>query len=413
MNIQNDSELEKRIGVAKRTFQKLYGTLPTVVSRAPGRAEILGCHTDYNCGFALAAGITRDTLCLANTRNDKKIYVYSNAFPQKKPVVFSLAGISRDEKIPWTNYIRAVINEIVTAGYTIGGTNILIDSTVPKSGGVSSSAALELAVAFALMKLFKQPVDRTKVALLCKKAENSPIVKSPCGFLDQGASAFAKKDAMVLLDFLPKGDSPVSDIEVIPATFPIAASFIIPVDPTLERQLGETGYTARRKMCEDSLPFWQSVLKRPVRSLRDVTKKEFVTFRLRLEKKNPVMRKRVEHIIMENARVIEAVDALKKKDIIRFGNLLTEAGRSSLELYELDENTPQLTFLVGAGRKLPGVLGMRNMGGGFSAISLALVKNEFIPPFKQKLSTLYHKRFHRSLEFIKFTPSEGAQILYG
>jgi galactokinase len=402
-----------RIDAAKKTFEKLFGALPTVISRAPGRAEILGCHTDYNWGFALAAGISRDTLCLAGKRSDKKICVYSNAFPQKTPTAFVLTGITRDEKVTWTNYIRAVTNELLKAGYSIGGANLLIESTVPKSGGVSSSAALELAVAFAILRLYKQPIDRTKVALLCKKAENSSIVKSPCGFLDQGASAFAKRDAMVLLDFLPKGNSPVSNIEVIPAKFSVPASFIIPVDPTLERQLGETGYVVRRKMCEDSLPFWQSVLGRPVKSLRDVTMEEFLQFRERLEKKNPVMRKRVEHIITENARVLDTVDALKKGDIIRFGKLLTEAGKSSLDLYELDENTPQLTFLVKTGRALPGVLGMRNMGGGFSAIGLALVKNQAVASFKKTLAASYRKRFHRTLEFIEFTPSEGAQILYG
>lgn len=396
---------------AKVLFRTLYGSTPEIISRAPGRAEILGCHTDYNNGFALAAGITRDTRCYAGKGTDALVAVYSTAYPEVSPITFSLTDITRDEQHTWTNYVRAVAKELMAAGYPIGGANLLIDSTVPKSGGVSSSAALELAVAFALLGLYRQSIDRTKVALLCKTAENSPLVKSPCGFLDQGASAFAKKDAMVLLDFQPKGDSPVSNIEVIPAKFPVPASFIIPVDPTLERQLGETGYVVRRKMCEDSLPFWQSKLNRAVSSLREVTEDEFRTFRDDLEGHNPVMRKRVEHIITENARVLAAVDALKKQDIETFGRLLTQAGRSSLELYDLDENTPQLTFLVTEGRALPGVLGMRNMGGGFSAIGLALVRQEAIESFKGTLSEKYQNTFSRTLEFIEFTPSEGAEIL--
>jgi galactokinase len=409
---KQNTTLSIRINSAKKLFAKLYKVPPSVISRAPGRAEILGCHTDYNWGFALAAAISRDTLCLVSKRGDNAISVYSTAYPREKPESFSLSRIARDEKHTCTNYVRAVVNELLQASYAIGGANILIDSNVPKSGGVSSSAALELAVAFALLPLYKQPIDRTHVALLCKTAENNAIVKSPCGFLDQGASAFAKKDALVLLDFLPKGDSPVSTIDVIPCVFSIPASFIIPVDPTLERQLGESGYVLRRKMCEDSWTFWESVLKRPIKSLRDVTKEEFDQFANDLKKKNPVMCKRVEHIIRENARVLDAVNALKNHDIVRFGNLLTEAGKSSLELYELDENTPQLTFLVTTGRTLPGVLGMRNMGGGFSAIGLALVKNSALSEFKKALLQAYHKQFHRTLEFIEFTPSEGAQILY-
>lgn len=402
-----------RIQGAQTLFKKLFGTNLTVVSRAPGRAEILGCHTDYNSGFALAAGITRDTLCAASKRDDNTVSAYSTSFPDSKPISFDINSIIRNEKTTWINYIAAVVRELKQSGYAIGGANILIESTVPKSGGVSSSAALELAVAFAILKLYNQSIDRTRVALLCKTAENSDLVKSPCGFLDQGASAFAKKDAMVLLDFLPKGESPVSNIEVIPSQFPIPASFIIPVDPTLERQLGETGYVVRRKMCEDSLPFWTTALGRPVKSLRDVSIDDFNKHSDELEKKNSVMRKRVEHIVTENKRVLDAVEALKKQDIVRFGQLLTEAGKSSLELYELDENTPQLTFLVTTGRNLPGVLGMRNMGGGFSAIGLALVKNEAIDKFKKAISDAYHTRFDRSLDFIEFTPSEGAEVLYG
>lgn len=400
-----------RISTLRNTFSDLFHTPIQTISRAPGRAEILGCHTDYNCGFALAAGISRDTVCLLSKRNDATISVYSTSYPSKNPVQFFLSDFKRDEELTWPNYIRAVARELLKAGYPIGGANILIDSTVPKSGGVSSSAALELAVAFGLLSLYKQPIDRTRVALLCKTAENSDLVKSPCGFLDQGASAFAQKDSMVLLDFLPKGGSPVSDIKVIPAKFQIPVSFVIPVDPTLERQLGETGYVARRAMCEESLPFWTNVLGKPVKSLRDVTLKEFLKHKDELNKKNPVMRKRVEHIITENVRVLDAIKALKMKDIVLFGKLLTEGGKSSLELYELDENTPQLTFLVEKGRVLPGVLGMRNMGGGFSAIALALVKNAAMKSFQETLSDLYKKRFNRHLEFIEFTPSAGAEIL--
>ncbi len=251
----------------------------------------------------------------------------------------------------------------------------------------------------------------TKIALLCKTAENSDLVQSPCGFLDQGASAFAKDDGIVFMDFLPSGSSPVSAIDVIPARFPTPCTFVIPVDPTLERQLGESGYVVRRQLCEASWPFWTTTLGREIKSLRDVTYEEFEAHKSELEKHNPTMRKRVEHIITENKRVLDAITALKEQDLKNFGRLLTEAGKSSLELYELDENTPQLTFLVQKGRELPGVVGMRNMGGGFSAIALALVEDAHMEVFQSTLSELYKKQFDRTLEFIDFTPSNGAQIL--
>jgi galactokinase len=312
INTKVEADLAQRLDAQKKKFSEIFKTEVATISRAPGRAEILGCHTDYNYGYALAAGIGRSTLCLLSKRDDKKIAVYSTAFPNESIKEFDLETITREEGTVWTNYIKSVIFELQKAGYSIGGANILIDSTVPKSGGVSSSAALELAIAFGMLALYKQEIDRTKVALLCKTAENSDMVRSPCGFLDQGASAFAQQDGMVFLDFLPKGDSPVSRIDVIPAHFPIAASFVIPVDPTLERQLGESGYVVRRKMCEDSLPFWSEVLKKDVKSLRDVTIADFEAHKDELEKKNPEMRKRVEHIVRENQRVLDAVEALKK-----------------------------------------------------------------------------------------------------
>ncbi len=407
----SELDLEERIRLQKTVFKRLFSEDPTTISRAPGRAEILGCHTDYNWGFALAAGITRSTITLLSKRNDNAFYVYSNSFPQDKPIQFTLETLIRDETVKWSNYIKAVILELTKSGYPISGANMLIDSTVPKSGGVSSSAALELSIAYGLLALYNQDIDVTKIALLCKTAENSNLVKSPCGFLDQGASAFAKEDGIVFMDFLPTGSSPVSSIDVIPARFPTPCTFVIPVDPTLERQLGESGYVVRRKLCEESWPFWTKVLGREIISLRDVSYEEFETHKADLESYNSVMRKRVEHIITENKRVLDAIDALKKQDMVTFGKLLTEAGKSSLELYELDENTPQLTFLVEKGRELPGVIGMRNMGGGFSAIALALVEDSHMEVFQKTLANLYMKQFNRTLEFIDFTPSNGAQVL--
>jgi galactokinase len=398
-------------GGAKNHFLTLFHTPAVTISCAPGRAEILGCHTDYNHGFALSCAISQNTLCLLNKRTDRTITIASTSF-EGKPVEFSLDNLSRDKKNTWTNYGRAVVRELIASGYHISGANILIDSTVPKSGGVSSSAALELSIAYGLLKLNNHPLDPLEIASLCRKAENSNLVNSPCGFLDQGTVALAKEGSMVLLDFLPRVDSPVSRVTSIPVNFGSRKlTFVIPVDMTLERQLGTSGYVVRRKMCEDSLLFWQKVLKRRISSLRDVTKREFEAYKKDLNTINSVMRKRVEHIIYENERVLAAVAALQNGNVETFGRLLTEGGKSSLELYELAENTPQLTLLVEYGRKLPGVIGMRNMGGGFSAIALALVENSALETFQKVLSREYRKKFRRTLDFIRFTPSRGAHIL--
>jgi galactokinase len=164
-------------------------------------------------------------------------------------------------------------------------------------------------------------------------------------------------------------------------------------------------------MCQDSLPFWSEVLRRQVSSLREVTVDEFEQHRAILDQRDSIMRMRVEHVVYENDRVLQAERALKANDIDAFAMLLTESGKSALELYELDEGTPHLTYLVEQGRDLPGVLGMRNMGGGFSAIALALVKKEEMAVFQNQLRLAYQRGFQRDLACIEFKITQGAEIL--
>lgn len=408
----NEPDLKQRIHEGIEQFKLLYGGQePQYIARAPGRAEIIGNHTDYNNGYALASAISRSTLTFIHKRIDNEIHVFSNGHSDK-PMVFSL-----DQKIKispghWTNYIRAVMQHLVEKNIKLSGYNILIDSNVPSSGGVSSSAALELSIATALLSIEGVEMDPVEKALLCKQAENGPLVNSPCGFLDQGASSLSKSGCLTFLDFLPKGDIPVSHIEHIPANLKEHhASFVIVVDTNVKRNLGTSGYPIRRQMCEESIPYLKEILNKDISSLRDVSIEEFEKSRAELEKINPVMRKRVEHIVYENQRVLDAVQALHDKDITRFGTILTASGKSALELYELDEQTPELTFLVENGRTIDGVLGMRNMGGGFSANTLALVYDTSIPAFQDRLQTMYKEKFNNNLEFIQFSLTEGAEVI--
>lgn len=410
-SFEDEPDLAERIQKQKEVFEKHYKQGVQVIARAPGRAEILGCHTDYNHGFAMAAGISKSVIALFGTRPDRVIRVQSADYPQDK-VEFNIDDVQRDEIYKWTNYPRAVIKELLAAKKAIGGANVQIESTVPKSGGMSSSAAFELAIARGLLELYGEPFEPEEVARLCQRAENSDIVRSPCGFLDQGAVALAKRGQFVLFDFAPIDAHGVSRTKLIPASLEgQGMSFVIVVDRGVERQLGESGYVERRRMCEDSLVFWREVLRRNVTSLRQVTVAEFERYRTELDGRHPIMRKRVEHVVYENARVLEAENALNEGDISKFGSLLTESGKSALDLYELDEGTPELTFIVKTGRDLPGVLGMRNMGGGFSAIALALVKTEEMDTFQRKLGEAYQTEFERNLEFIEFKVTHGAEIL--
>jgi galactokinase len=408
-SFQDEPELEERISLLRKKFKKMYEVEDQIIVRSPGRAEIIGNHTDYNNGLALASAISRSTIALFRKQDTGLIRIFSNGFAEE-PIVFNMDNILKDHVNSWTNYPRGVVHELLNAGHLIGGAEILVDSKVPNSGGVSSSASFELAIALGLLSLYDEDFDPLSVARLCQKAEND-FVGSPCGLLDQVAVTLGSREQMVLIDFQPEGDAPVSTKLVSATLGRHNAAFVIAVDPTVKRQLGETGYPARRKMCEESLPIWTRLLGRQVNSLRDISVEEFEMHRYELDNVNRIMRMRVEHVVKENKRVLDAVAALQRNDIAEFGKLLTASGKSALELYELDENTPELTLLVNTGRGLSGVLGLRNMGGGFSAVILALVRNEVISAFQEQLNFAYQKEFGKDLEFIEFNVTQGAEVL--
>ncbi len=391
----------------RQRFSTLYGASPQVISQAPGRAEIIGNHTDYNNGYALAAAISRNTITLLSRRDDRLIRIASHGYAAD-PVEFSLDDMKKGEHGNWLNYVKGVLREIMKVKPEIAGMDILIQSDVPSSGGVSSSAALELSLATGIMQLFGIEMDPVKKAHMCQKAENGELIGIPCGFLDQASSGLCQKDHLLFLDFQPEGDMPISEMKQIPIDLSAHdMSFVVIVDKDVKRNLGTSGYPARRALCEKSVPILADMLGKEVSSLRQVSVAEFVSCRQKLEELDPEMRKRVEHIVYENQRVLDAVRALEAGEIETFGRILTDSGKSALELYELDAKTPELTKLVTQGRLIEGVVGMRNMGGGFSAIALALVKNSHMNTFKEMLDDAYGP----GLEYIPFVPSEGAGIL--
>ncbi len=394
----------------KKDFSEIYNSEPDVIIRSPGRAEIIGNHTDYNNGYALAAAITDATFAALKKRNDGKIRVISKTFKLEQPIEFSLTQIAKDDSNNWSNYVRGIVKILLNQNFSLTGADIFLTSSVPISGGLSSSAALEVAIAKGMLELHGYEIDPLKLAELCQKAENE-FVGSPCGLLDQASVVFAKENNLVFLDFLPDNSKPLSQIKNIPFKINDAnLSLVVIVDKNVKRELGESGYPERRKMCEESIPFWKESLGREIKSLRDITSSEFNTYKESLKTKNPKMCMRVEHIVFENERVLNSIKALNSEDYTTFGKLLTESGKSALELYELDEETPELTFIFRTGKTLPGVRGIRNMGGGFSALALALVDTNQMSQFKENLASAYSKQFAGTLNFIPFQAAEGASL---
>ena len=410
-SFSDEPDLMQRIETLSRSFEKIFGVEAALCVRSPGRAEILGNHTDYNNGYALSAAISKSIIGLFRKRDDRVINIASDAFGNQV-VSFSLDSINKEQNSAWVNYVRGVAYELLEEGKQIGGADILLGANLPTSGGVSSSAALELCIAWGLLSIYDLSSDKLSTALLCKRAENGSLVGTPCGLLDQASVAMGERGKAILLDFHPSDGGPLG-VRLIPASLSEKGySFVISVDPDVKRNLGETGYPARRKMCESSTPILSELLEKKVSSLRDVSVSEYESVKEKLSKTGgDIMRMRVEHIVYENERVLNGVSALEKGDVELFGNLLNEAGVSALELYGLDEKTPELSFLVQTQREFQGISGTRNMGGGFSAITLSLLKKDLVPGFINSVGASYKAKWGRDLEFIEFSSTQGVEIL--
>ena len=288
----------------------------------------------------------------------------------------------------------------------------MLTSNLPYAGGNSSSAAVEAVYLLGWLELNNIPMEKMQAAHLCQRAENGPLVKSPCGFLDQACIFLGERQKAVFLDFLPEDGLP-AQARTIPADLgQFGYSLVITVDPEVKRNLGDSGYPERRKKCEESLPLLSAILGRPVGSLREVRVGEFSGARKELvAASSELLAQRVEHVVYENARVQEAVAALSRNDLQHFGTLLNESGQSALTLYDLAANTPELSFLVKQQLASPKIVGSRNMGGGFSAVTLSLLKTADLAEYQAEMGASYLKKWGRPLSFIPFVPTNGVERL--
>lgn len=427
-----DPSLKERINRIKKTFKTTFATDPTHVVVAPGRAEILGNHTDYNGGRTLSANIRNNLLVVGSKRTDSKVHLLS--FNQtEEEEIFDIRNFDKSVNLIWKNYIKGVIKEFKTKfGNFEQGFNAVVESTIPMGGGVSSSAALELAFVHLFEVLYGyqvSPVDRVRMA---KSAENN-YVGSPCGYLDQGTVELSDA-SWLMIDYEsdPQTHQPFTFSEI--QSHLDGITLVIGYDPNTKRQLTEGKYAVRRAVCESMVKLWREVTKNKIKHMCEVSLKEFEAQKTLLwevlnkkikrglykdlvakagwkngpERQASTMLEWVSHPIVENERVSQAINALHKKNYQKLGQLFSSSGRSGIYLFDLSEGVHELEWVyntVEQYRENWGVYGIRNMGGGFNATTLALVGSDKLTTYKKELSQLYKKEFGRNYMFIDFTPS--------
>lgn len=378
----------------KQKFNEIFGIEPDVTGRAPGRANIIGEHTDYNGGFVLPIGIDKNIYTAASQRKDDMVNIFSLDFNESAS--FSINDLKFDKTNLWINYPKGVINEMVSAGFRISGFDMVFGGDIPVASGLSSSAALECAVAVTLKKLNNLKIDNMEMVKLCQSAENN-FVGVKCGIMDQFASILAKKDSAVFLD------CKTLKYEYIP--FGHKDFFIVLCNTNKKRELVDSEYNKRKNECEQGVEFFKKFNEK-IEFLRDVPDTLFEANKKELPEN---IRKRCEHVIYENLRVLDCISALKKGEIFSAGDTLFQSHYSLKDLYEV--SCTELDILMELASNTNECFGSRMMGAGFGGCTINLVHKDNIEEFSQKIRFGYYERTGIVPDIYICNVGEGAGII--
>ncbi|MGA3143190.1 MAG: galactokinase [Verrucomicrobiota bacterium] len=376
-------------------FKKAYGRPPRWIVAAPGRVNIIGEHTDYNDGFVLPMAIECYTVIAADrpAKDTKQIQLRSTHGGQ--PATIDLAQpLKPFPKGNWANYPAGVIAGFLARGQNPGGFDALIHSNVPLGGGLSSSAALEVATATLLEIITGKNLDPVEKALLCQKAEHD-YAGMPCGIMDQFISVMGRENHVLLLDCRSRKP------ELVPMTDASVAVLII--NTNVKHELTGSEYPARRKQCETAA----KILGVP--SLRDATPEALELAKGRMDE---VVFRRARHVIGEIERTVHAAEGVRASNWPTVGQLMYASHRSLRDDYEV--SCHELDAVVEIAEAIGikgGVYGCRMTGGGFGGCAVALVKSDAVEAISQKIAADYKKKTGIEATIFVSHPAAGATVI--
>jgi galactokinase len=367
------------------TFEQSYGRPADAVWRAPGRANLIGEHTDYNDGFVLPFALSQGVTVAAAHRDDEVLELRSLQAPDS-PVSLRLDELATGNVGGWAGYAAGVVWALGKAGHRVRGASLLVDSDLPQGAGLSSSAALECAVGLALCELSGIEVSRSDLARIAQHGENE-FVGMPCGIMDQSASLLCTADHALLLDCRSGLTSQIP--------LDLRGMALLIVDTRAHHKLVDGGYAARRAACEKAA----SVL--GVAALRDVTDLGDALSRL----DDPVLRRRTQHVVTENHRVEATVGLLKAGAIAEVGALLTASHLSLRDFFEV--SWPEADAAVESAVRA-GARGGRMMGGGFGGSAIILTGSDREGQVRAAITETYAARGWTQPQFHSAVPAPGA-----
>ena len=378
---------------SQHIFTQKYNKQPELTVYAPGRVNIIGEHTDYNDGFVMPCAINFGT-AVSGTKQDDHIWnVYAADLDETDE--FSLNVEIPKSEHKWANYVRGVVKFIQERyPHFQQGANLVISGNVPLSSGLSSSAALEVAVGKFCQQLGDLPLSHTDIALNGQKAENQ-FVGANCGNMDQLISALGQENHLLMID--------CRSLETTPTPVPQDVAVII-VNSNVPHDLVTGEYNTRRQQCEEAAKFFG------VKALRDVSVEQFRKREAELTALSPLAAKRARHVVTENQRVLDAVEALKKNDLTRLGELMGESHDSMRDDFEI--TVPQIDYLVELAQLVIGKSGGARMtGGGFGGCIVALAPHDKVDAVRKIIADNYEKTTGLKETFYVCTASQGVRVI--
>jgi len=373
-------------------FEKVYGGRPRIY-RAPGRVNLIGEHTDYSDGFVMPAAIGFSTYVAIAPRRDRKLVIYSQEFPGH--FEFDLDRLPPQRTGAWCDYVVGVAGVLQQHGQKLAGANLMVHGEIPVGAGLSSSAAIEVASALALMSLSGASLPLPEVAKLCRQAENN-FVGARVGIMDQFVSCMGRMGHAILLDCRSL------EFKLVPIPRDIR---LVVCNTTVKHDLASGTYNTRREECEEAVRYfvtWDPT----VRALRDVSVDLLNRHAAGLP---PTILKRCTHVIHENQRTMEAARVLADGDLVRMGDLMRQSHNSLRDLYEV--SCRELDIMVEAAEGLPGFRGGRMTGGGFGGCTVNLVQEQYAPDFAAKISDRYRQATGIDPQVYICSAEDGAQAV--
>jgi len=376
-----------------KKYKGKFGKKPEVLSYAPGRVEVLGNHTDYNEGYVLSAAINFGTYFAVSPRDDNEAHLWAGDIMVES--VFDVSDPQPSKDKMRSNYVKGVLAGLNAIKPATCGFDAMFLGDIPLGSGLSSSAALEICAGLAFAKLYGTEVSDFDLALIGQKAEHT-YAGVKCGLLDQFSSIHGRKDHLVWSDFRTH--------EVKPVPFSPEVCFLM-CNTNARHALVDGAYNERRQRCEQAAAFFNGVLGREIKALRDVSWDDWRKHHGEME---AIVARRSAHPIGENERVLAGIEMLRDNNLAGFGKLMVESHNSSRNYFE--NSCPELDTIVDTAAGVPGVYGARLSGGGFGGSAVLMVAAGDVKEVSDRVRGVYALKHGDRCDTRVITCSEGAAI---